>query len=133
MNNNTSASRTFTFESLSYESPQHLATVVAEGRRSVRVDKQTVWTDLEVLHRGRRCRETKMSGRDTEQMCYENICWIYKNAQIIKKLSDECYTKYIKLLLIQQLTKLSIFQRESGVFLQEVTYVGDCSVILSEK
>lgn len=73
MNNNTSASRTFTFESLSYESPQHLAAVVAEGRRSVRVDKQTVWTDLEVLHRGRRCRETKMSGRDTANVLREQL------------------------------------------------------------
>lgn len=41
---------TFTFESLSYQTPQHLATVVTEGWRSVRVDKQTVRTDLKVLH-----------------------------------------------------------------------------------
>lgn len=44
--------RTFTLEALSHEPPQHLAAVVTEGWSSVRVDKQTVWTDLEVLYGG---------------------------------------------------------------------------------
>lgn len=70
---------TFTFESLSYESPQHLSTVVAEGRRSVRVDKQTVWTDLEVLHRGWRCRndiKEPMSFSPANRWFLYPVCWI---------------------------------------------------------
>lgn len=50
---------TFALEPLANEPPQHLAAVVAEGGSSVRVDKETVRTDLEVLHGGRSCgRET---------------------------------------------------------------------------
>lgn len=50
---------TFALEPLADEPPQHLAAVVAEGGSSVRVDKETVRTDLEVLHGGRSCgRET---------------------------------------------------------------------------
>ena len=45
--------RTFTLEALPHQPPQHLPAVVAEGRRAVRVDEQSVGPDLEVLHRRR--------------------------------------------------------------------------------
>lgn len=44
--------RTFALEALPHQTPQHLATVVAEGWCLVGVDVEHVGTDLEVLHRG---------------------------------------------------------------------------------
>lgn len=44
--------RTFTLEALPHQTPQHLATVVAEGWCLVGVNIEHVGTDLEVLHRG---------------------------------------------------------------------------------
>lgn len=44
--------RTFTFESLSDEAPQHLSTVVAEGGGLVGVDVEGMGSDLEVFNGG---------------------------------------------------------------------------------
>lgn len=46
-----------------------------------------------------------------------DLCRIYKKEQIIKNLSLRHFTKFIKFLLRQQLTKLRDFLRESGVVL----------------
>lgn len=46
-----------------------------------------------------------------------DLCRIYKKEQIIKNLSLRHFTKFIKFLLWQQLTKLRDFLRESGVVL----------------
>lgn len=48
---------TFTLEALPDEPPQHLPTLIAEGRRLVGVDVQHVGTDLEVLGCGESWRE----------------------------------------------------------------------------
>lgn len=45
---------TFTFESLAYETPQHLSTVIAEGWCFVGVHIERVRSDLEVLNGGER-------------------------------------------------------------------------------
>lgn len=46
-----------------------------------------------------------------------DLCRIYKKEQMIKNLSLRHFTKFIKFLLRQQLTKLRDFLRESGVVL----------------
>lgn len=47
---------TFTLETLTHETPQHLAAVVAERRGFVRVHIQSMRADLEVLNGGKSCR-----------------------------------------------------------------------------
>ena len=59
---------TFAFESLAHQTPQHLPTVVTEGRRLVGVHVQRVRTDLEVLNRGERWTlETQQTDRQTDR------------------------------------------------------------------
>ena len=55
-----------------------------------------------------------------------NICRINKKTQTVKNLRGHYFTKFIKCLEMQQLTKFSDFSRESGDFLhghQKVAFV----------
>lgn len=47
---------TFTLETLTHETPQHLAAVIAERRGFVGVHIQSMRTDLEVFNGGKSCR-----------------------------------------------------------------------------
>lgn len=47
---------TFTLETLTHETPEHLAAVIAERRGFVGMHIQSVRTDLEVLNGGKSCK-----------------------------------------------------------------------------
>lgn len=47
---------TFTLETLTHETPEHLAAVIAERRGFVGMHVQSVRTDLEVLNGGKSCK-----------------------------------------------------------------------------
>lgn len=60
---------TFTFESLSDEPPQHLPAVIAEGRRLVGVNVQSVRSDLEVLLCGESWNRNTHTQSDYDCLC----------------------------------------------------------------
>jgi len=67
----TPPARTFTLEALPDEPPQHLAAVVAEGRRLVGVNVERVRPDLEVLGRGESWKTTISYTAMTHSWCLQ--------------------------------------------------------------
>ena len=77
-----------------------------------------LWSDLTSLLSMQKYTYTIWTnGRDAVKNLFYIIRRIYKKPQIIENFSYKCFTKLMKSLQTQQLTKLSNFQRESGEFL----------------